>query len=215
MRVPYARVVESKLSREQLLALLEERIRDPGVATEQDRVIWEVHGVSRAVLVIDLSGFTRLTRAHGILQFLTVYRRACMIALPTIRANAGRLIKCEADNVLATFARPAEALAAAREIMDRTSALDTSLDRDDQVVVCMAIGFGNFLELRDDIYGDEVNITFKLGEDIARGREILMTEGAHAQLTASGDGVACDERGVDVGGVRVRYFGVVRGASTS
>ncbi len=203
-------VVPPPISREQLFVMLEDRMRDPAIATEQDHVIWESCGVERAVLVLDLSGFTRLTRAHGILQFLTVYRRACTIVLPVIASSLGRLVKCEADNVIATFASATAALAAAREIIARTSALDPSLERDDQVVVCLAVGFGKFLELRDDIYGDEVNITFKLGEDIACGREILLTEGAHANLTASGAAIACDERSVEVGGVRVRYFAATR-----
>jgi class 3 adenylate cyclase len=198
--------VPPPLSRAELFSLLEKRIADPTILEEQERAIWAASGVERAVMVIDLSGFTRVTRRHGILRFLTVYRRACLAAVPSIAASGGRLVKCEADNVIATFAGPAEALAATREILARTTALDASLAPDDRVLVCTAVGFGRFLELTDDVYGDEVNVTFKLGEDVARAREILLTEGAQARLAAVGRAEPAEELAVETGGVHVRYF---------
>ena len=157
-------------------------------------------------MVVDLSGFSRLTRRHGILHFLTIYRRACTVAAPLVAANGGRIVKCAADNVIAGFPHPRAAIAAARALVAETTALDASLPEDERVVVCVGIGYGRFLELADDIYGDEVNLAFKLGEDVARGREILLTEGAHAKLLADGDAVDAEESTIELGGVHARYF---------
>ena len=196
----------SPLSREELFALLEQRIQDPSCARAQDAEVWKTSGVEAAVMVVDLSGFSRLTRRHGILHFLTIYRRACTIATPLIAAYGGRVVKCMADNVIATFPHPRAAIEAARALVAETAALDAVLPADDRVVVCVGIGYGRFLALADDIYGDEVNLAFKLGEDIARGREILLTEDAHAKLVADGDAVAADDSTIELGGVRLRYF---------
>jgi len=43
--------------------------------------------------------------------------------------------------------------------------------------------FGRVLKIGDeDVYGHEVNLASKLGEDIARGGEILVTPGARAKI---------------------------------
>lgn len=196
----------SPLSREQLFALLDERMRDPACASAQDEHVWQTSGIEAAVMVVDLSGFSRLTRRHGILHFLTIYRRACALAGPLVAASRGRIVKCEADNIIATFPTAGAALEAARALVAETTALDASLPVDDRVVVCLGIGFGRFLALRDDIYGDEVNLAFKLGEDVARGRQILLTEAAQTRLIAEGVAVDGVERSIELGGVHARYY---------
>lgn len=197
------------MTRRELFALLEQRVSDPSLAAEQERAIWERCGTERALLVLDMAGFTRLTKRHGILQFLAVYARACAIARRAIEGAGGEHVKSEADNVIATFDRVMDALAAARAIHAESAALDRTLPEDDRVEACLAVGFGRFLRLADDVYGDEVNVTFKLGEDVARPREILLTEGAHARLAAEGHAVEVEERAARTSGIELRFFKVL------
>lgn len=194
------------LTREELFHLLERRIEDPSSAAAVEDAVWSRCGAERAIFVSDLSGFTRLTRKHGILHFLTVYRRATNVGMPILEARSGRCVKREADNLIYSFERVADAVAAAREFVAATSALDASLPEDERVYPCIGIGFGRVIELTDDLFGDEVNIAFKLGEDIAKKREILLSESALAQLRREGSDVACESHDDDLGGVAVRYY---------
>lgn len=196
----------ASLSREELFQLLERRIEDPSVGAAVEEEVWSRCGTERAIFVSDLSGFTRLTRKHGILHFLTVYRRATRVGMPILDGHGGRCVKREADNLIYSFHRASDAVAAAREMVAATSALDATLPEDERVYPCIGIGFGRIIELTDDVFGDEVNIAFKLGEDIAKKREILLSEGALAELRREGSNIEYEERSDDLGGVAVRYY---------
>lgn len=195
----------ASVSREELFRILDRSIADPSSAAEVERELWTRCGADRAIFVSDLSGFTRLTRKHGIVRFLTVFRRANQVLTPILERHGGRCVKREADNHIYSFERVRDAVAAAREIVAATAALDASLDEDDRIYPCIGVGFGRVLELRDDVFGDEVNIAFKLGEDVARKREILLSGPAFAQLAREGVSVEDDPREEDIGNVMVRY----------
>jgi len=189
----------------QLGGLLDERNAHPGQESELDNAIWKRCGADRGILVLDLSGFTRLTRARGILHFLSVFRRAWHLACPVVAAHGGRVVKSEADNVIGSFPSASEAFAAAAAMIRAAEELNRSLDEDSRVHMCIAVGWGHILELQDDFFGDEVNITFKLGEDIARPGEVLVTESAMARLAVEGTSIGGQEVTTEVGRVRVTY----------
>jgi len=78
--------------------------------------------VEAEVMVVDLSGFSRMTRKHGILQFRTVYRRSCASRGPrSIDANGGRMVKCGGDTSWTVFPRHARAVATARALVPQTT----------------------------------------------------------------------------------------------
>jgi adenylate cyclase len=193
------------LSREELFQILEGRIADPSKQVEIDGALWQRCGADRAIFVSDLSGFTRLTRKHGILHFLAVFRRANMVLVPILERHRGRCVKREADNHIYAFERVTDAVAAAREIVAATRALDDALAEDERVYPCIGIGFGRVLELSDDVFGDEVNLAFKLGEDVAQRREILLSDAALAQAAREGGRLETEPREEEIGHVHVRY----------
>jgi len=196
---------DAGVNRSELFRLLDARLAGATDASCGDEAIWARAGAHRAILVLDLSGFTRLTKKHGILHFLRVHRRAVGISLPRVATHGGRCIKLEADNVLATFARVTDAVAAARGILDDADAMNAALPDDDRVRVCQAIGWGRILELDDDVFGDEVNVTFKLGEDVARRGELLLTEAAWSQAQGEGTRLEGEHRAADLGGIAVAH----------
>lgn len=58
--------------------------------------------------------------------------------------------------------------------------------------VACGIGYGTILDLNAmNCLGDEVNMAFKLGEDVARGLEILVTMPAYNAILVCGEG-ECD-----------------------
>ena len=193
-------------SRDELFELLDRRISDPAAAAAVDEEVWRTCGVERAIFVSDLSGFTRLTRKHGILHFLAVFRRSTRLAMPLLESRGGRCVKGEADNLIYAFHRVSDAIAAARDVVRESALLDPKLSADDRVYPCIGIGFGRVIELTDDVFGDEVNVAFKLGEDVAKKREILVSESAWQRLEQEEtkvEGELCTE---DLGGVPVRYY---------
>lgn len=198
----------ASISREELFQVLDGRIADPSRAAALDAEVWQRCGADRAIFVSDLSGFTRLTRKHGILHFLSVFRRANSVFVPILERHHGRCVKREADNHIYAFERASDAVAAAREIVAATRALDETLDEDERVYPCIGIGFGRVLELTDDVFGDEVNIAFKLGEDVATKREILLSDAALRELAREGASAPTEPREEEIGHVMVRYHAV-------
>lgn len=173
-------------TRSTLAELLQERNEHPEKATEIDAKIHEIFGETHAILVMDMSGFSRLTIAHGIIHFLAMIHRMHQIALPTIEEHGGTVIKWEADNVFAIFPVVERAVEAAIDIMKRFSAANTMLPEEMDMHGKFGIGYGEALIIeREDLYGSEVNLASKLGEDLACREEILLTEAAFAQVDAS------------------------------
>ncbi|MCA9718636.1 MAG: adenylate/guanylate cyclase domain-containing protein [Myxococcales bacterium] len=147
-----------------------------------DDSIWSARGVDASILVTDLSGFTRLTRRHGIIHFLAVFRRCQNICLPLITGHGGFTLKQDADDLIALFPDPSSAVAAALGMIKAAHELNTTLDEDDRVGLCIGVEHGRMLRLDDDAFGDPVNVAFKLGEDIAEAGEVLIGASAFARV---------------------------------
>jgi class 3 adenylate cyclase len=130
-----------------------------------------------AVLVCDSSGFTATTRRRGILHFLGLLIRSYELTIPLVTEHGGTLIKNEADNLIAIFERPEQAVRCAVAVQDAHRCWNaTAEDEADRFQVCIGVDFGTFLRLSDDVFGDAVNVAYKLGEDLAGRGEILVTE---------------------------------------
>jgi len=163
--------------------LLQEMLDRP---ESQDQIIAEVEltfGQRAAVLVLDMCGFSTTTRQHGIVRFMLMIFQMRISAETAILKNGGSLIKAEADNLYCRFETVDAAVAAAIEITERLDTVNPLLPSDRRLYASIGIGFGEILFIEGrDIFGDEVNLTSKLAEDIAQRGEILLTEAAHAQL---------------------------------
>ncbi len=173
-------------ARSRLHHLLQERIEHPEREREVDQLIHQTFDQDCAILVLDLSGFSRLTIRHGIIHFLAMVHRMTAIAEPVVTHHQGRLIKQEADNLFAVFPQVNAAVDAAVDILKGFAAVNTGLPNDKDLHASIGIGYGTTLLIGDsDLYGSEMNLASKLGEDIARQNEILLTEEAFKQLQAS------------------------------
>lgn len=160
--------------------------RGPGRLRAIDARLFSRYERTLSPLVIDMSGFTRLTLRHGILHYLSLIRQMVKRVEPEIRRHRGRIVKQEADNVYAAF--PSTTLSLAAAIKVRQTLHQTNLDDGEafEIYVSMGVGHGPMLDLGRDMWGAEFNLTCKLGEDIADRDEILLTEAARADLLAHG-----------------------------
>jgi adenylate cyclase len=174
-----------KRTRDKLKRLLQERNEHPERAAEVDAKIRETFGETLAVFVMDMSGFSRQTVRHGIIHFLAKIHRVHAVAVPSIEARGGEVIKLEADNVYAVFPDVPEAVEAAVEINRRLDAANTMLPDELDMHGEFGVGYGEILVVEDeDMFGSEVNLASKLGEDLAERGEILLTEAAHARAAS-------------------------------
>lgn len=152
--------------------------RQPGAdRVAIDAAIFARFGRMQAVMFTDLVGFSRLVEAFGIVHFLQLIQESESVFLPLIRQHGGTCLKQEGDSLMAVFDTPAEALATARAMVAATQALNPGRPGEDRIEVCIGLGFGLVLRVGDDeVWGAEVNAASKLGEEMAHGGEILVTE---------------------------------------
>ena len=178
-----------KRTREKLNRLLQERNEHPERAADVDARIDAMFGDTLAVMVMDMSGFSRQTVRHGIHHFLAKIHRLHSIAVPVVEQHGGEVVKVEADNVYSVFPDVPQAVAAAADTAGRLEAANSMLPEELDMHAEFGIGYGHVLIVEDeDFYGTEVNLASKLGEDVAHGGEILLTESACKQLTAGAGG---------------------------
>ena len=104
---------------------------------------------------------------------------------------------------MALFDRPIDCMRAAIEARYRC--------RDEDFTLAIGAGFTEILDLDAcNAFGDAVNMAFKLGEDVAKGGEILITENIKNELRSSDgfDFKMDDKRSVELSGITIDHFNV-------
>jgi class 3 adenylate cyclase len=143
----------------------------------------------KAILVLDMTGFTVTTTRSGSLDGLLRILDAQKVCLPALQECGASFVRTFADDIVSTFRAPGEALDAALLIHERVADFNRS-DRCGRSPpdCCIGIGYGSVYEIGPNYsMGDEMNRASKLGEDTARGGETLLTEGAHTALAGRRD----------------------------
>jgi class 3 adenylate cyclase len=162
---------------QRLESLLQERLQ-PGVnKAEIDQRVWDLFGESWAVMFTDLAGFSRSVAEFGIIHFLQIIYESERIFSPCIDQHDGILLKTEGDSMLILFRQPQKALECAISMQKTSKIYNQEREPTEQILLCVGIGYGQVLAIGDqDIFGIEVNTASKLGEDIAKAWEILITD---------------------------------------
>lgn len=186
----------------QELALLLDQRRAPGVDRAAiDAAIFARFGRVKAVMFTDLVGFSRVVQAFGIVHFLQLIQESETLFMPLIQQHGGECIKHEGDSLLVLFDTPQQALATARAMVAATVAVNPGRAPEDRIEVCIGLGYGTVLRIGDDeVWGAEVNAASRLGEDMAKGGEILVTDTVRQALAAE----PFEERG-QLFGTRTAY----------
>src|SRR4051812_29271177 len=188
--------------RTRLKRLLAERNQYPARAAEIDAELQRAFSRKVAILALDMCGFSRLTAEHGVLHFLAMIDQMEQAAIPAVTANGGQVIKLDADNLFAIFTEPERALEAALDIFRAFDAINTVVPEERDIRGSIGIGFGDTLIIDEaDLFGCEMNLASKLGEDCAGPMEILLTPAAHAALPPGR--YNCAPRPFQIGGLQV------------
>lgn len=139
--------------------------------------------VRQAVVFTDTADFTVSTARYGILHFLMLFERLMPAAERAVRAARGRIVKVEGDSLLLSYP---DAAAACRGVVALERALRSTnrgRPRNERLRFSYGIGYGDMIDIDIDLFGLEVNLASKIGEDLARPGEVLMTPAAAASLT--------------------------------
>ena len=199
------RGVPKRPGRTYLRKLLSERNQNPDRAARIDAEIRQAFERMVAILVLDMSGFSRLTAKHGIIHYLAMIEQMEGTVRPAVKGNHGHVIKQEADNLFAIFGNPVDALEAALDIFRAFDAINTVLPDARDIHGSIGIGYGETLVVGDeDLFGPEMNLASKLGEDIAVKGQILLTKSACNALPAGR--YSFTQETVEISGINMDYF---------
>jgi class 3 adenylate cyclase len=170
--------------------------------------IWNAYGVERAVIALDLSGFSRLTERRGILHFLALIQDMRETTRPIVEAAGGAIVKYEADNMFAVAPDPDTALDLSFKIVRHYAADNETRAEEAQIHVSIGIDFGRLLLIPGVVlFGAPVIFACMLGEDIADRGEILITQAAFARLTGE-RGAGAERTSHHVGGVPLETWSI-------
>lgn len=170
-------------ARAELNRLLQERNEHPERIDEIDRKIREAFAQTTAIMVLDMSGFSRLTIRYGVIHFLAMIHRMNAVACPVIEEHGGKVVKLDADDIFAVFPEVGKAVDASLDILKRLQAVNTGLSEEMDLYASIGIGYGEVLNMGGrDMFGEQMNLASKLGEDLARQGEIMLTEAAYKQI---------------------------------
>lgn len=136
----------------------------------------------RAVVFTDTADFTVRTARDGILHFLMLFERFLPLAERAVRRHAGRVVKVEGDSLLLVYRDAGSACRGVRALDSALSGFGRGKPDNERLRFSYGIGYGDVLDLEEDLFGLEVNLASKLGEDLAEPGEALLTPAALAAL---------------------------------
>jgi len=139
----------------------------------------------RAVVFTDTADFTLRTARDGILHFLMLFDRLVAAAGPALSRVGGEIVKVEGDSLLVRFDDAKTACRGVDVLEECLRKLNRGRPENERLTFSYGIGYGEVLDLEQDLFGLEVNLASKLGEDLAQPGEALLTPAAAAALDAA------------------------------
>ena len=176
---------------------------------ELEAEVWRGFGCDVAILIMDSSGFTRVSRSHGIVYYLSLIADLRLILTPVFKKPNCLFLKYAADNIYVGYTSVEDALEAAIEANAALAGNALMLTEEEPFAISIGIGYGKCLKSeREGFFGNEVNLASKLGEDIAEAQEILLTEAAFDQLQKTRK-VDFEKLSENYSGVSINYYRVI------
>ena len=173
-----------------------------------EKRLWKEFGSEYAVFVLDMSGFSLLTRKYGIVHYLSMVRRMQLTTKPIVKSFGGSMIKYEADNCFAIFPEPLSAVNAAIAMQHASDAANLLTSDDLDIHIACGIDYGKILIIgHEDCFGDPVNRASKMGEDVAAAGEILVTKEAMDMIPPEA-GVKSRQISISISGISIPAFAI-------
>jgi len=144
-----------------------------------------------AIIVSDMSGFTRLTREYGPVHFASIIIRMRQICLPILHKCGATLITTEADDFIVMFPSAAGAVKAACGMQKTVAKYNESLPADKKHFaltlngIGVDFGPGPLVDEREKLFGQTIANAYALGEDHAEAGQVLVTGSVKDELFAN------------------------------
>lgn len=172
-------------SEARLYKLIQERLKNDANKEKIDKRIWDLFGEEWSIMFTDLSGFSRYVAQFGIIHFLQTIYESERLLIPVIDDHDGILLKVEGDSMLIIFRTVDQSVNCALEMQKTLLEYNKNKNEEEKVLLCLGLGHGKVLRIGEhDVYGSEVNLASKLGEDIAKAGEILLTHAVKEKLSS-------------------------------
>jgi class 3 adenylate cyclase len=140
-----------------------------------DKKIWDLFGNQYAIVFTDLCGFTKLSSEKGIIESVAKIYYMFKLLFPCVEKHNGILLSTVADSMLVIFKNLNNAV--------KCSIAMQQISCENEIELCVGVGYGKILKIGDaDVFGAEVNIASKLGEDVANKDEILVSENVYKKI---------------------------------
>ena len=173
-----------------------------------EETLWGDYGAEYAVFVLDMSGFSMLTRKYGIVHYLSMVRRMQLTTEPIVKSYGGIMIKYEADNCFAVFPDPLSAVNAAIAMQHAFTAENLLTSDDLDIHISCGIDYGKILIIgHEDCFGEPVNRASKIGEDLAAAGEIFVTKEAMEMIPPEA-GIKSHEMSVSISGIVIPAYAI-------
>jgi class 3 adenylate cyclase len=199
---------DNSASKFQDLLLNYSQAEDLDVRKQIETDLWQEFGTEKAVFILDMSGFSLLTRKYGIVHYMSMVKRMQMTTEPIIESFDGSMIKFEADNCFALFPTPLSAINAAVAMQHAFHASNMLTSDDLDIYISCGIDYGRILVVEDnDCFGDAVNRASKLGEDVASAGEVLVTKEAMDMVPPEAE-IKAKSMSLSVSGISITAYAV-------
>ena len=193
-----------------LMKLLDELGEHPDRVEDVTERIRDAFEQERTILILDMSGFTRATQEGNIISFLLSINQMQRLVTPVVEDNRGIVVRAEHDNLTCLFDDVPDAIAASQEVTKRLESANVILPSDKELYASIGIGHGAILNVENEtIYGNEVNLASKLGEDIGNLGDVLLTPAAHDRVSESD--FDFEKKTVNISGLELSYFVLTKG----
>lgn len=132
----------------------------------------------KAVLFSDIDGFTSIVHERGIEYFLTLVYEAKEILRHMIYRYNARLVKIDGDSFIIVCDNVDNGIDMILEYRKRLSETDMTKN----LSINWGVGYGDIIELESDAFGLELNLSAKIGEDVGKNGQILLTSNAVKEI---------------------------------
>jgi len=133
------------------------------------------------IMLTDIKGFTSKTASFSRTQVLELIKKHEELVLPVVKKFRGTLVKTIGDAFLVTFDSPTDAVLCGVEVQSVLKTHNTDRGNDDKIEIRIAINSGEVTLTDNDIYGDAVNITARIGS-IAEAGQVFFTEAVYLSM---------------------------------
>eukprot|EP00030_Apusomonadida_sp_AF-17_P000669 a175641_20.p1 GENE.a175641_20~~a175641_20.p1 ORF type:complete len:512 (+),score=190.68 a175641_20:166-1536(+) len=138
------------------------------------------------VLISDMSGFTRIALARGIVHFLMLIAQMRAILRKRFEEVGGRIVRTQGDDFKVYFASEAAALRGAITAMrDLRKHNESVKDKEFSTLgVGMGLAYGEFMLVPDErnVFGEVVEMANELGEEQSSAGQIVISAALAARL---------------------------------